>query len=52
MKIRKITPQTLRAIIRGHLRSLVEEKDKSGPFGSGFELADLDKDQKKIIGHT
>ena len=52
MKTRKITPQELRAIIRGHIRSLREEKNKSTPFGSGFEIADLDKDQKKIIGHT
>jgi hypothetical protein len=41
----KITTRRLRRIIQ-------EEVKKAAPFGSGMETADLDKDQKDIIGHT
>ena len=41
----KITKRQLRRIIR-------EETGKSTPFGSGMEQADLDPDQKEIVGHT
>ena len=41
----KITRKQLRNIIK-------EELSKSAPFGSGMKQAKLDKDQKKIIGHT
>ena len=41
----KITKQQLRRIIR-------EEAGKAGVFGSGMEQADLDQEQKDIIGHT
>ena len=29
-----------------------EDVSKAAPFGSGMEQADLDKDQKEIVGHT
>jgi hypothetical protein len=41
----KITRKQLRRIIK-------EELSKSAPFGSGMKQAKLDKDQKKIVGHT
>ena len=41
----RVTRRQLRRIIR-------EEMEKSVPFGSGMEQADLDKDQKDIVGHT
>jgi len=41
----RITKRLLSRIIR-------EEVKKAAPFGSGMERADLDKDQKEIIGHT
>jgi len=41
----RITKRQLRQIIR-------EETEKSAPFGSGMEQADLDPEQKEIIGHT
>lgn len=41
----KITKKQLRRIIR-------EEANKAGVFGSGMEQADLDKEEKEIIGHT
>ena len=41
----KLTYKQLEKIIR-------EELSKAAPFGSGMEKADLDKDQKKVIGHT
>ena len=41
----KITRRQLRRII-------VEEIKKAAPFGSGMKQADLDKDEKDIIGHT
>ena len=41
----KITRRQLRQIIQ-------EELSKAVPFGSGMKQAKLDKDQKKIIGHT
>ena len=41
----KITSKQLRQIIQ-------EEISKSAPFGSGMKQAKLDKDQKKIVGHT
>jgi len=41
----KITKRQLRRIIR-------EEVAKSVPFGSGMEQADLEPEQKDIIGHT
>ena len=41
----KITKRQLRRIIK-------EELEKAAPFGSGMEQADLDPDEKDIIGHT
>ena len=41
----KITKEQLKQII-------LEELKKATPFGSGMKQAKLDKDQKKIIGHT
>ena len=41
----KITKRQLRRIIK-------EETGKAAPFGSGMEPADLEPDQKEIIGHT
>jgi hypothetical protein len=41
----KITRCQLRRIIR-------EEVEKAAPFGSGMEQADIESDQKEIIGHT
>jgi len=34
------------------LDMIKEELSKAAPFGSGMKQAKLDKDQKKIIGHT
>ena len=40
-------------LTRSKLRKIIlEEIKKSAPFGSGMKPAKLDKDQKKIIGHT
>ena len=41
----KITQNRIKQII-------LEELEKAAPFGSGMKQAKLDKDQKKIIGHT
>ena len=41
----KITKRQLRRIIK-------EEIDKATPFGSGMDQADLDKEEKEVIGHT
>ena len=41
----KITRRKLRQIVQ-------EELSKAAPFGSGMKPAKLNKDQKKIIGHT
>ena len=41
----KITRKQLRQIIH-------EELSKAAPFGSGMKQAKLDKDQKKVVGHT
>ena len=41
----KITKRQLRRIIH-------EEMEKSVPFGSGMEQADLEPEQKDLIGHT
>ena len=41
----KITKRQLRRIIR-------EEVEKAAPFGSGMEQAELEPDQKEIVGHT
>ena len=41
----KITKKQLRRIIR-------EETGKAAPFGSGMEQADLEPDEKEILGHT
>ena len=41
----KLTHKQLRKIVG-------EEVKKAAPFGSGMKKADLDKDQKKVIGHT
>ncbi len=41
----KITKRQLRKIIQ-------EEAKKSVPFGSGMEQADLDPEEKELIGHT
>ena len=41
----KITRRQLRQIIK-------EELSKSAPFGSGMKQANLDKDQKDLVGHT
>ena len=35
------------------LRQMIQEElSKAAPFGSGMKQAKLDKEQKKIIGHT
>ena len=42
-------------ITRKQIRQIIKEAAKEGEagvFGSGMEQADLDKDEKKIIGHT
>jgi hypothetical protein len=31
---------------------VISEKDEAAPFGSGMKKAKLDKDKKKLIGHT
>jgi hypothetical protein len=41
----KISKRQLRRIIR-------EEIEKSVPFGSGMEQADLDKEEEELVGHT
>ncbi len=41
----KITKHQLRRIIR-------EEVKKAAPFGSGMEQADLDPEEKELVGHT
>ena len=41
----KLTRRQLRRIIR-------EEASNAGVFGSGMEQADLDKEEKDLIGHT
>jgi len=41
----KITKRQLRRIIR-------EEMEKAAPFGSGMEQADLDPEEKELVGHT
>ena len=41
----KITKRQLTRIIR-------EEMGKAVPFGSGMEQADLDPEEKELIGHT
>jgi hypothetical protein len=41
----KITKRQLRRIIK-------EETAKAAPFGSGMEQANLEPEQKEIIGHT
>ena len=41
----KITKRQLRRIIR-------EEMEKSVPFGSGMEQADLGPEEEDLIGHT
>ena len=41
----RITRRQLRRIIR-------EELEKAAPFGSGMEKADLDPEEKELIGHT
>ena len=40
-------------ITRSELKKLIQEElGKAAPFGSNMQQAKLDKDQKKIIGHT
>jgi hypothetical protein len=40
-------------ITKRQLRSIIEaEVKKSVPFGSGMEQADLDPEEKELIGHT
>ena len=34
------------------LDMIKEELSKAAPFGSGMKQAKLDKDQKKVVGHT
>ena len=41
----RITKRQLKRIIR-------EAKEEAAPFGSGMEQADLEPDQKEIVGHT
>ena len=41
----KITKRQLRRIIN-------EEAEKAAPFGSGMEQADVDKEEKELVGHT
>ena len=40
-----MTPEQLRQFVK-------EELNKAAPFGSGMKQAKLDKDQKKVVGHT
>jgi len=40
----KISKRQLKRIIK-------EEMKKAAPFGSGMETAELDSDQKEIVGH-
>ena len=42
---KEISERILRRIVR-------EEVEKAAPFGSGMEQAELDPDQKEIVGHT
>ena len=46
-----MTTTRLRRIIREALE-IHMENDKAAPFGSGMEQADLDAEEKDIIGHT
>ena len=40
-------------ITRRQLRRMIEEEaKKAAPFGSGMEQADLDPEQKELVGHT
>ena len=40
-------------ITKKELRELIRERDqKSAPFGSGMEKADLDPEEEELIGHT
>ena len=41
----RITKRQLRKIIR-------EEVEKSAPFGSGMEQAEMDKEEEELVGHT
>ena len=41
----RITKRQLRRIIK-------EEIEKAAPFGSGMEQADLDPEERELIGHT
>ena len=41
----RITKRQLRRIVR-------EEVAKAAPFGSGMEQADLDPEEKELVGHT
>ena len=41
----RVTKQQLRRIIEAEVK-------KSVPFGSGMEQADLDPEEKELIGHT
>tara|TARA_R110002074_G_scaffold333467_1_gene503661 strand:- start:289 stop:417 length:129 start_codon:yes stop_codon:yes gene_type:complete len=41
----KITKRQLRRIIR-------EAIEKAAPFGSGMKPADLDPEEKELLGHT
>jgi hypothetical protein len=41
----RITKRQLKRIIK-------EEVEKSVPFGSGMDQADLDKEEEELIGHT
>ena len=43
----KITKRQLQKIIREAVKD-----SGTGVFGSGMEQADLDKEEKEIIGHT
>jgi hypothetical protein len=40
-------------VSKGQLRRIIrEEMEKAAPFGSGMEQAELDPEQKELIGHT
>ena len=40
-------------ITKKHLRRIIREAiQKAAPFGSGMKPADLDPEEKELIGHT
>jgi len=53
IKKSRIKAEDSMKITRSQLMQIMQEElGKSAPFGSGMKQAKLDKDQKKIVGHT